>query len=241
MESEKTQVVRTRIDRSGPYPDKVWRVYRLTTVNSTYELEVQREGEPRRCVVLTCVSPPSRAGESFEDSAPLAGSDSLFAVSPLEWVGRSLSVGTARTSQVQSVDFLTARAEPESLARLQQQWKDRERADLDRDRSRLERDRRELERQRRQVEEAQRAAEKAAPAASPQEPPKQEEPAQKRRPWSPFPEGPVEMAEVAAALLKNVCHQTELFPAVRQDALLDQRLKLAFAECRLMLDAMMRR
>jgi hypothetical protein len=85
-----------------------WRVYQIRTANSTYELEVQgaTPGDSRRCCVLTCVAPASRAGHRFEDSAPRAGDESLFAVSPLDWIGRCLVVGSARTSEVQSVEFV---------------------------------------------------------------------------------------------------------------------------------------
>lgn len=80
-----------------------WRVYRIRTANSTWELEVQAEGGERRCAVLTRVDP---AGESFEDSAPQADGRSLYALSPLDWIGRRLAVGTALTSEIQSVDFV---------------------------------------------------------------------------------------------------------------------------------------
>jgi hypothetical protein len=86
-----------------------WRRYQLRTANSTYELEVQSPtpSETRRCCVLTCVSPANRAGQTFEDSSPRAGDASLYAVSPLEWMGQCLTVGTARTSEVQSVEFMS--------------------------------------------------------------------------------------------------------------------------------------
>ncbi len=96
-----------------------WRVYRIGTANSTYELEVQ-DGPgktARRCVVLTCVAPAARAGESFEDSSPQADEQSLYALSPMDWIGRSLTVGTARTSPVQSVEFVTATDLPPSQTR----------------------------------------------------------------------------------------------------------------------------
>lgn len=91
-----------------------WRLYQVRTANSTYELEVQSPtpGETRRCCVLTCVAPASRAGQSFEDSSPRAGDESLFVVSPLDWIGRTLTVGTARTSEVQSVEFVSASDAP---------------------------------------------------------------------------------------------------------------------------------
>lgn len=87
---------------------EMWRVYRIRTANSTYELEVQSEGTARRCTVLTRVDP---AGESFEDSAPQLDGKSLYAESPLDWIGKQLAVGTARTSEIQSVDFLTTASE----------------------------------------------------------------------------------------------------------------------------------
>lgn len=104
-----TMVFGTNVRRS-----EKWRVYQVRTANSTYELEVQSPspGEVRRCCVLTCVSPSSRSGQSFEDSSPRAGDESLYAVSPLDWIGRCLSVGTARTSEVQSVEFVSVADAP---------------------------------------------------------------------------------------------------------------------------------
>lgn len=86
----------------------MWRVYRIRTANSAYELEVQGGGPEggRRCAVMTCVEPVSRAGETFEDSSPQLDARSLFELSPLEWIGRRLSLGTACTSEIQSVDFV---------------------------------------------------------------------------------------------------------------------------------------
>lgn len=107
--TSQTMVFGTTLRRS-----EKWRVYQVRTANSTYELEVQSPspGEARRCCVLTCVSPSSRAGQSFEDSSPRAGEESLYAVSPLDWIGRCLSVGTARTSEVQSVEFVSVADAP---------------------------------------------------------------------------------------------------------------------------------
>jgi hypothetical protein len=85
-----------------------WRVYRIRTANSTYELEVQTEGVGRRCTVLTRIEP---AGERYEDSAPQLDGQSLYAHSALDWIGKRLSVGTACTSEIQSVDFLTTASE----------------------------------------------------------------------------------------------------------------------------------
>lgn len=176
-----------------------WRVYRICTANSTWNLEVETEqGKARRCAVLTCVAPPERAGRAFEDSAPSADEVSLFSLSPAEWIGKCLVVGTARTSQVQSVEFIGADEVRASIAKLQR-----------------------------------------APGAV-EASPRQDE--HERRPaWAPFPAGHVEMAETAASLLKTVCHRHDLTLAVRHDPLLDRRLKLALAECGLMLEALSRR
>lgn len=86
----------------------MWRVYRIRTANSAYELEVQSDaaGAGRRCAVMTCVEPAARAGETFEDSSPQLDARSLFELSPLEWIGRRLSLGTACTSEIQAVDFI---------------------------------------------------------------------------------------------------------------------------------------
>ncbi|MBL8956534.1 MAG: hypothetical protein JNK82_37515 [Myxococcaceae bacterium] len=83
-----------------------WRVYRIGTANSVYELEVQSESAEgaRRCAVLTRVQPS--ASGTFEDSAPRIGSESLYAVSQVEWIGKRLAVGTACTSEIVSVDFV---------------------------------------------------------------------------------------------------------------------------------------
>lgn len=107
--TSQTMVFGTTVRRS-----EKWRVYQVRTANSTYELEVQSPtpGEARRCCVLTCVSPSSRSGQSFEDSSPRAGEESLYAVSPLDWIGRCLTVGTARTSEVQSVEFVSVADAP---------------------------------------------------------------------------------------------------------------------------------
>lgn len=86
-----------------------WRLYQIRTANSTYELEVQSPtpGDTRRCCVLTCVTPGDREGQTFEDSAPRVGNESLFAFSPFDWMSKCLTVGTARTSEVQSVEFIS--------------------------------------------------------------------------------------------------------------------------------------
>lgn len=88
-----------------------WRVFQVRTENSTYTLEVQG-GLGRRCAVLTCIAPPERAGVTYEDSGPQVGDVSLFEASPIEWIGKRLLVGTAKTSAVQAVDFLTATDRP---------------------------------------------------------------------------------------------------------------------------------
>ncbi len=87
---------------------EMWRVYRIRTANSAYELEVQADpaGGLRRCAVMTCVSPATRAGQVFEDSLPLLGDESLFAVNPVDWIGRTLRIGTACTSEIHQVDFI---------------------------------------------------------------------------------------------------------------------------------------
>lgn len=184
-----------------------WRVYRLATENSVYELEVQAEssGRGRRCVVLTCVKPEARAGENYEDSSPELDERSLFEFSPMDWIGKCLTVGTASTSRIQSVDFVNSVAAPSALARIQSQKLSQ--------------------------------SEKKAPRAAPRE----EQPAPQRPGWSPFPEGYVEMAEAAANVLRNVCHRYELFAAIEGNAQLEHRMKVALAECRLMLDALLRR
>lgn len=85
-----------------------WRVYRIRTANSTYELEVEGGVGGRRCVVATCVAPADRAGERYEDSSPQLDGADLHALSPVEWMGKCLTLGTLRTSALQSVDFVAA-------------------------------------------------------------------------------------------------------------------------------------
>lgn len=176
-----------------------WKVYRLRTENSVYELEVQEEAGSlgRRCVVLTRLEGAGGVGETFEDSQPQLGLKSLYALSPLEWIGSRLCVGTAQTSLIQAVEFVSDRAEPSTIARL-------------------------------------KLPRPSAPRPPPAPPPQ-------RNRWDDFPKGHVEMAEVAASVLRSLCHGEDLFLAVRADALLERRLKLALAECRLMLEAMLRR
>jgi hypothetical protein len=55
----------------------------------------------------------------------------------------------------------------------------------------------------------------------------------KKPEWSAFPLGDVEMAEAAAALLRFVAMSTGLAAALKDDALAEQRLALALAQCRL--------
>src|SRR5205085_2678427 len=65
------------------------------------------------------LEPVSRAGESHEDSSPKAGGESLFVLSPMKWIGKCLTVGTVRTSELQSVDFLSSaetRARPKAVS-----------------------------------------------------------------------------------------------------------------------------
>lgn len=84
---------------------EAWRVYRIRTANSEYELEVQEPGAGRRCTVLTKLAGEA-AVQSFEDSQPRVGERCLYEVSPLEWMGQPLAVGTACTTPIQSVDFV---------------------------------------------------------------------------------------------------------------------------------------
>lgn len=84
---------------------EAWRVYRIRTANSEYELEVQEPGAGRRCTVLTKLAGEA-AVQSFEDSQPRVGERCLYDVSPLEWMGQPLAVGTACTTPIQSVDFV---------------------------------------------------------------------------------------------------------------------------------------
>lgn len=82
------------------------RVYRLRTANSTYELEVRERGAMQRCAVLSKLDGKNAVLQRFEDSAPRIGGRSLFDVSPLEWIGLRLAVGTVCTTELESVDFL---------------------------------------------------------------------------------------------------------------------------------------
>ncbi|MBL8933175.1 MAG: hypothetical protein JNM69_01400 [Archangium sp.] len=53
-------------------------------------------------------------GQTFEDSSPRAGGKSLFGLTPLDWIGKQLEVGTVRTSEVVSVEFLSMADAPVS-------------------------------------------------------------------------------------------------------------------------------
>ncbi len=93
-----------------------WRLFQICTANTTYRLEVQdpQENDLRRCAVLTCLSPGERMGQTFEDSSPRAGGKSLFSLTPLDWMGKQLEVGTVRTSEIVSVEFLSLADAPVS-------------------------------------------------------------------------------------------------------------------------------
>ncbi len=81
-----------------------WVVYRVQTKSSRYTLGVfGGSAGRRRCAVLR----GSSHGEQVnaEDSAPLVGEKSLFDLSPPEWVGHSLQIGTTKTSPIQSVEL----------------------------------------------------------------------------------------------------------------------------------------
>lgn len=185
----------TMVFGAGARRSEKWRVYRIRTANSAYELEVQAEvgAGARRCAVLTCIEPASRNGEVFEDSAPQVGAQSLHAVSPMDWIGQPLTVGTARTSEIQSVDFIATTSA--------------------------------------------RAQRGARQAAEPPPAPRREEP----RTWAPYPLGSVEMAEAAASVLQALCHQRNLLHDLGGDPHLTKRLKLALAQCGLMLEALDKR
>jgi len=81
-----------------------WVVYRVQTASSRYTLGVfGGSGDRRRCAVLRGWS--HGAHINAEDSAPLIGDKSLFEVSPSEWIGQRLRIGTTNTSSVQSVEL----------------------------------------------------------------------------------------------------------------------------------------
>jgi hypothetical protein len=197
---------------------EMWRLYRIRTASSVYELEVQGEtsGSSRRVAVLTCVEPAARAGESHEDSSPRSGDASLFDGSPLDWIGKPLAVGTIRTSVLQAVEFITSSS-----------TRTRSRTSF------------------------------TSPAAGPgwtTSPPTSARPttttsppattaARSREPlpWSHFPLGEIEMMEAAASVLQTLCRRHDLPGAIAHDAVLQKRLKLALAQCGLMVETMTRR
>lgn len=111
MTGSNTMVFGTTARRS-----EKWRLFQICTANTTYTLEVQdpRENDARRCAVLTCQSPGERMGQTFEDSSPRAGGKSLFGLTPLDWIGKQLEVGTVRTSEIVSVEFLSMADAPKS-------------------------------------------------------------------------------------------------------------------------------
>jgi hypothetical protein len=81
-----------------------WVVYRVHTASSRYSLGVfGGSGERRRCAVLRGWSHGTQV--NAEDSAPLIGEKSLFELSPSEWIGQRLRIGTTNTSPVQSVEL----------------------------------------------------------------------------------------------------------------------------------------
>lgn len=202
-----------------------WRLFQICTANSTYHLEVQdpQPGESRRCAVLTCVKPESRSGQVFEDSSPRAGKDSLFAVTPLDWIGRCLEVGTVRTSEITSVEFLSLADAPSTRRAAPRRTTSgvgnetmvfgpsSPRADTPRAEPRRTDERRTDERREGET-----------------------------RQWAPFPLGFVEMAEVAAALLNGVAHQRNLRQALLAHPLAKKRLAIALDACRAMLESMER-
>ncbi|MBM4777536.1 MAG: hypothetical protein GQE15_07505 [Archangiaceae bacterium] len=106
----------TMVFGSNARRSEKWRLFQICTANTTYHLEVQdpRDDDSRRCAVLTCLSPGSRLGQTFEDSSPRAGGKSLFGLTPLDWIGKQLEVGTVRTSEIVSVEFLSMADAPVS-------------------------------------------------------------------------------------------------------------------------------
>ena len=81
-----------------------WAVYRVQTASSRYSLGVYPgSGERRRCAVLRGWS--HGAHVNAEDSAPLVGDKSLFELSPSEWIGQRLQIGTTKMSPVRSVEL----------------------------------------------------------------------------------------------------------------------------------------
>lgn len=187
-----------------------WRLYQVRTANSTYELEVQSPspGDTRPCCVLTCVAPASRAGQSFEDSSPRAGEDSLYAVSPLDWIGRCLTVGTARTSEVASVEFVSASDAPAPRKR-EAEGRGRGPGTM-------------------VFEAPATGAPKAEPRSASRE----------VLQWAPFPLGYVQMAEAAASLLQVLANREDVLGQLKGDLLQRRRVEHALATCRLLLEAL---
>jgi len=189
-----------------------WCLFQVCTANSTYHLEVQdpQEGGARRCAVLTCVAPSSRAGQVFEDSSPRAGQQSLYALTPLDWIGKSLEVGTARTSEVVSVEFLAANDAPTAARRSQTQ-----------------------------VGSAPTTTVFPSTDTASRSPAERNEASRQEAPgWSAFPVSHVEMAEVAASLLNTICHRRDLLKALKAYPLPRKRLGLALDACRVLLESM---
>ena len=193
-----------------------WRLFQICTANTTYHLEVQepRDGDVRRCAVLTCLSQGPRLGQTFEDSSPRAGGQSLFSMTPLDWIGRSLEVGTVRTSEIISVEFLSMRDAPASSRTAPTSG--------------------------RGSADNQTMVFRVAPGAEPQGPHAERRQGQEPRQWSPFPLGAVEMAEVASALLNAVAHQGDVARALASQPLAKKRLAMALEACRVMLQTIER-
>jgi hypothetical protein len=185
-----------------------WRVYQIRTANSLYELEVQEAGAPRRCAVLTKLGPSGEALQTFEDSQPRLGDRCLYDVSPLDWMGQALAVGTACTSPVQSVEFVkeTSFRAPRGSATLVFSSPPSQPVAAPAPRS--------------EAPAPARAAEPAPP------------------PWAPFPLGCVEMLEAAASVMGAVCHRHDLEAALARDPKLARRYRLALAQCGVMLETL---
>jgi 6-pyruvoyltetrahydropterin/6-carboxytetrahydropterin synthase len=86
-------------------PEKSWKVYRLKTLSSEYHLGVfAGESGHRPCAILRGLSRGLGQLIDLQDSAPLIGGKSLFGIPPEKWIGKSLEMGTATTSPIQSVE-----------------------------------------------------------------------------------------------------------------------------------------
>lgn len=191
---------------------EAWRVYQIRTANSLYELEVQEADGPRRCTVLTKLDEKGAALQTFEDSQPRIGEKCLYDVSPLDWMGRTLAVGTACTSAVQSVDFI--RNSPSRTLRVPAATGPARPATM--------------------VFGSEDSRSMSAPR-------RQEPVAEKPPAWSPFPLGSVEMVEAAANVLGAVCHRQDLLEALKGNTLLAKRYKLALAQCGVLLETLTNR